>query len=84
MNTYGTWYPPVQQTLICLSKLYRTVEHKVFAGLAQDAIAACTAAVQVRCLCSSWGACLRTCVLPPPLDQHLAGCRRHLLCWPCS
>lgn len=48
MNTYGTWYPPVQQTLTCLSKLYRTVEHKVFAGLAQDAIAACTAAVQVR------------------------------------
>ena len=47
MNTYSTWYPPVQQTLMCLSKLYRTVEHKVFAGLAQDAIAACTIAVQV-------------------------------------
>lgn len=38
----------MQQTLTCLSKLYRSVEHKVFAGLAQDAIAACTAAVQVR------------------------------------
>ena len=47
-NTYSTWYPPVRQTLMCLSKLYRTVEHKVFAGLAQDAIAACTVAVQVR------------------------------------
>ena len=47
MNTYGTWYPPVQQTLMCLSKLYRAVEHRVFAGLAQDAIAACTTAVQV-------------------------------------
>ena len=48
MVTYGTWYPPVQRTLLCLSKLYRAVEHKVFAGLAQDAIAACTVAVQVK------------------------------------
>ena len=48
MADYSTWYPPVQQTLLCLSKLYTCVEHRVFAGLAQDAIAACTEAVQVQ------------------------------------
>ena len=51
MAEYSTWYPPVQKTLLCLSKLYTCVEHKVFAGLAQDAIAACTEAVQVGLLC---------------------------------
>lgn len=48
LNAYTTWYPPVQQTLLCLSKLYRCVEAKVFAGLAQDAVSSCAATVQVR------------------------------------
>ncbi|KAK9845860.1 hypothetical protein WJX81_004499 [Elliptochloris bilobata] len=43
----AAWYPPVQRTLACLSRLYRCVEHRVFAGLAQDAVASCAAAVQV-------------------------------------
>lgn len=47
MNAYNTWYPPVQKTLLCLSKLYRCVEARVFAGLAQDAVSSCAAAVQV-------------------------------------
>ena len=47
LNAYTTWYPPVQQTLLCLSKLYRCVEARVFAGLAQDAVSSCAAAVQV-------------------------------------
>ena len=47
-SAYASWYPPVQQTLLCLSKLYRCVEAKVFAGLAQDAVSSCTKAVQVR------------------------------------
>ncbi|BDA42423.1 Conserved oligomeric Golgi complex subunit 3 [Coccomyxa sp. Obi] len=47
MNAYSTWYPPVQRTLLCLSKLYRCVEPKVFAGLAQDAVSSCTTAVQL-------------------------------------
>lgn len=65
MNTYGTWYPPVQQTLLCLSKLYRTVEHKVFAGLAQDAIAACTTAVQVcGSLTCTWVTVNQVCLEP--------------------
>ena len=47
-SAYASWYPPVQQTLLCLSKLYRCVEGRVFAGLAQDAVSSCTKAVQVR------------------------------------
>lgn len=49
-ETYPSWYPPVQHTLMCLSKLYRCVEARVFAGLAQDAVTSCTAAVQVGLL----------------------------------
>ena len=48
LAAYATWYPPVQQTLLCLSKLYRCVEPRVFAGLAQDAVSSCALAVQVR------------------------------------
>ena len=44
----AAWYPPVQRTLLCLSRLYRCVEHRVFAGLAQDAVSSCAAAVQAR------------------------------------
>ena len=47
MDTYAAWFPPVQQTVLCLSKLYRCVEPRVFAGLAQDAVTSCTASVQV-------------------------------------
>lgn len=32
---YRTWYPPVQRTLLLLSKLYRAVDAKIFSGLAQ-------------------------------------------------
>ena len=51
LETYAAWYPPVQQTLMCLSKLYRCVEQRVFAGLAQDAVTSCTATVQVTLAC---------------------------------
>jgi len=30
-----TWYPPLEKTLSCLSKLYRCLESEVFTGLAQ-------------------------------------------------
>ena len=46
--TAGQWYPPVRSTLLLLSKLYRCIDTKIFAGLAQEAVAACTACVQVR------------------------------------
>ena len=50
LESYKTWYPPVRETLSCLSKLYRCVEGRVFAGLAQDAVTACTSSVQVATL----------------------------------
>lgn len=40
------WYPPVYSTLLCLSKLYRAVDQRIFAGLAQEAVSACTTSVQ--------------------------------------
>jgi hypothetical protein len=42
----GQWYPPVRSTLLLLSKLYRCIDARIFAGLAQEAVAACTACVQ--------------------------------------
>ena len=39
-------YPPVQSTLVCLSKLYRAVDVRTFGGLAQEAISACTLSIQ--------------------------------------
>jgi len=60
MNAYNTWYPPVQKTLLCLSKLYRCVEARVFAGLAQDAVSSCAAAVQVAKLSFPRTACLQS------------------------
>lgn len=44
----GMWYQPVPSTLLLLSKLYRCIDTKTFAGLAQEAVAACTASVQVQ------------------------------------
>ena len=40
---YDTWYPTLQRTLMCLSKIYRCVESSIFESLGQDAVAACTA-----------------------------------------
>lgn len=42
------WYPPVRSTLLLLSQLYRCIDARIFAGLANEAVAACTASVQVR------------------------------------
>lgn len=41
------WYAPVRATLLLLSKLYRCLPPKTFAGLAHEAVAACTASIQV-------------------------------------
>lgn len=43
---YAAWYPPVQRTLLLLSKLYRGVDQRIFNGLAHEAVLAATAAVQ--------------------------------------
>lgn len=47
LEAYRVWYPPVRSSLLCLSKLYGCVDPKIFNGLAQDAVHAATASVQV-------------------------------------
>lgn len=45
-DAYGTWYPPLEKTLSCLSKLYRCLEPAIFTGLAQDSIGVCALSIQ--------------------------------------
>ncbi|GIL89428.1 hypothetical protein Vretimale_18913 [Volvox reticuliferus] len=45
-DPYATLFPPLRATLLVLSKLYRAVDPKIFGGLAQEAVSACTLAVQ--------------------------------------
>ena len=59
LEAYTVWYPPLRSSLLCLSKLYGSVDSKIFNGLAQDAVHAATASVQVsntiwKCHCSAW------------------------------
>ena len=44
-ESYHGWYPPVQRSLLLLSKLYRTIPQKAFNGLAHEAVAAAANAV---------------------------------------
>lgn len=39
---YESWYPTLERTLMMLSKLYRSVDIKIFEGLAQEAVLECT------------------------------------------
>ena len=48
LEAYAVWYPPVRSSLLCLSKLYGNVDPSIFNGMAQDAVHAATAAVQVH------------------------------------
>ncbi|CAA0828639.1 sec34-like family protein [Striga hermonthica] len=41
-----TWYPPLEKTITCLSKLYRCLEPAVFTGLAQEAVEVCSLSIQ--------------------------------------
>ncbi|KAJ6772146.1 CONSERVED OLIGOMERIC GOLGI COMPLEX COMPONENT 3 [Salix koriyanagi] len=45
-DVFKTWYPPVERTISCLSKLYRCLEPSVFTGLAQEAVEVCSDSVQ--------------------------------------
>ena len=44
-DDYAEWCPVLPRTLACLSHLYRTVDTKIFEGLAQEAVLACTEAL---------------------------------------
>ncbi|XP_026457270.1 conserved oligomeric Golgi complex subunit 3-like [Papaver somniferum] len=45
-DLFKTWYPPLEKTLSCLSKLYRCLEPAVFTGLAQEAVEVCATSNQ--------------------------------------
>ncbi|KOM33315.1 hypothetical protein LR48_Vigan01g287100 [Vigna angularis] len=45
-DVFKTWYPPLEKTLSCLSKLYRCLESEVFTGLAQEAVEVCSTSIQ--------------------------------------
>ncbi|KAG5545462.1 hypothetical protein RHGRI_017825 [Rhododendron griersonianum] len=45
-DVFKTWYPPLEKTVSCLSKLYRCLEPAVFTGLAQEALEVCTMSIQ--------------------------------------
>lgn len=43
---FKTWYPPLEKTISCLSKLYRCLEPGVFTGLAQEVVEVCSTSIQ--------------------------------------
>ncbi|CAK9186518.1 unnamed protein product [Ilex paraguariensis] len=45
-DVFKTWYPPLEKTLSCLSKLDRCLEPPVFTGLAQEAVEVCSLSIQ--------------------------------------
>ncbi|XP_057364562.1 conserved oligomeric Golgi complex subunit 3-like [Daphnia carinata] len=44
-DLHGMWYPPLRRALLCLSKLYRSVDRSTFQGLSQEVLAAACAAL---------------------------------------
>nr|GEU61323.1 conserved oligomeric Golgi complex subunit 3 isoform X1 [Tanacetum cinerariifolium] len=46
-DVFKTWYPPLEKTVSCLSKLYNCLEQAVFTGLAQEAVEFCSVSIQV-------------------------------------
>ncbi|ETW04319.1 hypothetical protein, variant 1 [Aphanomyces invadans] len=46
-TVYATWYPTLEHTLMCLSKVYRYVNMHIFEELAQDAVRSCTATLKM-------------------------------------
>ncbi|KAL8233145.1 hypothetical protein R6Q57_002923 [Mikania cordata] len=46
LDVFKTWYPPLEKTVSCLSKLYNCLEQEVFTGLAQEAVEFCSLSIQ--------------------------------------
>merc|ERR1719471_295161 len=44
-DIHGMWYPTVRRTLMCLSKLYRSVEKEVFQEISHEALKACIGSI---------------------------------------
>ncbi|KAF1315147.1 Conserved oligomeric golgi complex subunit, partial [Globisporangium splendens] len=47
VSMYATWYPALEHTLLCLSKVYHFVNMEIFEELAQDAIQICTVSLKM-------------------------------------
>lgn len=45
-DIHGMWYPTVRRTIMCLTKLYRSLDRPTFLGLAQDVVGACLKSLQ--------------------------------------
>ncbi|KAI2800638.1 hypothetical protein RDWZM_009045 [Blomia tropicalis] len=46
-DLHGMWYPTVRSTIMCLSKLYRSLDKQTFQGLSQDVLFACIDSLEV-------------------------------------
>ena len=44
-DIHGMWYPTVRRTLMCLSKLYRSVEKEIFQEVSHEALKACIGSI---------------------------------------
>nr|CAG4647727.1 EOG090X02EM [Moina brachiata] len=44
-DLHGMWYPPLRRALLCMSKLYRSVDRSTFQGLSQEVLAGACAAI---------------------------------------
>lgn len=45
-SSIRSWFPPLEKTVSCLSKLYHCLEPAVFTGLAQEAVEFCSISIQ--------------------------------------
>ncbi|XP_056176862.1 conserved oligomeric Golgi complex subunit 3 isoform X2 [Syzygium oleosum] len=45
-DVYKSWYPPLEKTISCLSRLDHCLESAVFTGLAQEAVEVCALSIQ--------------------------------------
>ncbi|KAH9422523.1 Golgi transport complex subunit 3 [Dermatophagoides pteronyssinus] len=53
VDLHGMWYPTVRSSIMCLSKLYRSLDKLTFQGLSQEVLLACiesleSASIQIR------------------------------------
>nr|CAG4638302.1 EOG090X02EM [Cyclestheria hislopi] len=62
-DLHGMWYPPLRRALLCLSKLYRSVDRSTFQGLSQEVLAAACSALA--------SAAAQIMSNKTPLDAHL-------------
>ncbi|RWS10113.1 conserved oligomeric Golgi complex subunit 3-like protein [Dinothrombium tinctorium] len=46
-DIHGMWYPTVRRAIMCLTKLYRSLDKEAFQGLAQEVISGCLDSLEV-------------------------------------